>query len=385
MTLDQQPLFEMPAQTQTRWASPENWRGDRGAGGKLGGGRKGSPCFALPAGESQVLAHVEQSTGVLRRIWCSFNDRRPEMLRSLRLRMYWDGAARPAVDAPLGDFFGVGLGQTAEFESALFSNPQGRSFNASVPMPFKTGMRVEVCNESALDLEMFFYDINYTVGDPIRDSSLYFHAHWRRENPTRMLRDYEILPRVAGAGRYLGTNIGVIVDTETYQRTWWGEGEVKIYLDGDQSLPTLAGTGTEDYIGTAWGQGKYAAAYQGSPIADHERYQYAFYRYHIPDPVYFRQDVRVTIQQIGVYSPKRIQGLIDAGVQLVRGPQAEPIDLQAAAALGEWGLFERQDDWSSCAYFYLNVPENDLPDLQPVGERTAGLSETTSFADETEV
>ena len=295
----QDPLYRLPDGVETRWASPENPRGERAAGGRVNAGRKGRPSVPLKAGEQLVLAEATGLSGTVRRIWLTVWDRSPQMLRGLRIDMYWDGARTPAVSAPLGDFFGVGLGRTASFESALFSNPEGRSFNSVVPMPFRTGMKIVVSNESGRDLSMLFYDVDYTVGDKHGPEVLYFHAHWRRESPTAMQKDYEILPRIEGRGRYLGTNIGVISNQQRYFKSWWGEGEVKVYLDGDRELPTLNGTGTEDYIGTGWGQGSYTHRYQGCSIADQERMQYCFYRFHVPDPVWFRKEVRVTIQQIG--------------------------------------------------------------------------------------
>jgi hypothetical protein len=322
MTTDS--LFTMPKNIQTRWASPENWDGAKGAAGQANHGRKGSACFALTAGEQRVLAHAENTSGTVRRIWITINDRSPQMLRGLRLEMFWDGAERPAVSAPLGDFFGQGLGRCATFESALFSNPEGRSFNCCVPMPFRTGMKIVVTNESGADLPMFFYDVNYTLGDEHGPDTLYLHAHWRRERPTTLRRDYEFLPKVTGRGRFLGVNVGVIADVETYFNSWWGEGECKIYLDGDDALPTLCGTGTEDYIGSAWGQGQYAHLYQGCHIADRESMQYAFYRYHIPDPVFFHQDIRVTMHQIGCWGPNTIDVLREQPARLGAVPGGEP-------------------------------------------------------------
>jgi hypothetical protein len=363
-----QSLYELPEGVITRWASPENPTGAKGQGARAAGGRKGSPTIAIPAGQSVVLAEARGTSGTVRRIWMTFGDRGPRMLRSLRIDMYWDGAATPAVSAPLGDFFGIGLGRTAVFESALFSNPEGRSFNSVVPMPFRTGMRIVLTNESGSDVPELFYDVSYTLGDRHPANTLYFHAHWRRENPTKLKRDFEILPRLKGRGRYLGANIGVAVNSGEYFNTWWGEGEVKIFLDGDTELPTIAGTGTEDYVGTAWGQGQYAHLYQGSPIADEGRMQWAFYRYHIPDPIWFRQDLRVTIQQIGYLADHSRGGLIRTGRRLIRTGEGEvPKDVATD------GKFERSDDWSSCAYFYLDRPENGLPKLAPVAERIAGL------------
>jgi len=363
-----QSLYEIPEGVITRWASPENPTGAKGQGARAAGGRKGSPTIAIPAGQSVVLAEARGTSGTVRRIWMTFGDRGPRMLRSLRIDMYWDGATTPAVSAPLGDFFGIGLGRTAVFESALFSNPEGRSFNSVVPMPFRTGMRIVLTNESGSDVPELFYDVSYTLGDRHPANTLYFHAHWRRENPTKLKRDFEIVPRLKGRGRYLGANIGVAVNSGEYFNTWWGEGEVKIFLDGDTELPTIAGTGTEDYVGTAWGQGQYAHLYQGSPIADEGRMQWAFYRYHIPDPIWFRQDLRVTIQQIGYLADHSRGGIIRTGRRLIRTGEGEvPKDVATD------GKFERSDDWSSCAYFYLDRPENGLPKLAPVAERIAGL------------
>ena len=363
-----QSLYEIPEGVQTRWASGENPTGAKGAAAQANGGRKGSPTVAIRAGESRVLAEAHGTSGMVRRIWMTFPDRGPRMLRGLRIEMYWDGAATPAVSAPVGDFFGIGLGRTTVFESALFSNPEGRSFNSVVPMPFRTGMRIVMVNESGHDLGELFYDVDYTLGDRHGPNMLYFHAHWRRERRTRLQEDYEILPRVAGRGRYLGANIGVQVDTATYFNTWWGEGEVKVFLDGDREHPTLSGTGTEDYAGTAWGQGAYADAYQGSPVADEKAMQWAFYRYHVPDPVFFQRDARVTIQQIGYLAPHSREAVVRAGRTLYR---AEPGRVEMD--LSKDGKFERSDDWSSVAYFYLDRPDSPLPPIAPVERRTEGL------------
>ena len=367
-TLDS--LFVMPkGNIQTRWASAENWKGEKGVGGQANAGRKGSPAFLLKAGESKVLAEVSGQSGMVRRIWTTINDRSPKMLRGIKIEMYWDGADKPAVAAPIGDFYGHGLGRMATFQNALFSSPEGRSFNCRIPMPFKTGMKIVVTNETDKDLRMFFYDVNYTLGDEHPDDVLYFHAHFRRENPTTLKEDYELLPKVAGRGRYLGALVGVKPNTQKYGKSWWGEGEVKVYLDGDTKLPTLCGTGTEDYIGTGWGQGQYAQTYQGCPIADSKAFEYVFYRLHIPDPVYFHQDARVTIQQIGYFGKSHHEIFKKEGIPFKAGPGKVPLDLKKQPG----GLFERQDDWSSCAYFYLDSPKSELPPLLPYEKRVEGL------------
>jgi len=241
-------------------------------------------------------------------------------------------------------------------------------------MPFKSAFKIVLTNESSIDMAMVFYDVDFTVGDKVDENTLYLHAHWRRENPTKLQQDYEFLPRVSGRGRFLGTNVSVIADSKTYFKSWWGEGECKIYLDGDDQYPTLAGTGTEDYIGTAWGQGQYSHLYQGCHMADEANWQYAFYRYHVLDPVFFYRDIRVTMHQIGCWDPKSIKQFAEVGHQLiVNGPGRIPVDMKAAVEKAGWGLYEREDDWSSCAYFYLDRPENSLPPLAHVTERTEGL------------
>ena len=361
-----QPLYVAPEGVETRWASPENPGGERGAAARTNAGRKGRAAVPIKAGESLTLAEVRGASGTVRRMWATLSDRTPAMLRGLRIDMYWDGAARPAVSAPCGDFFGHPLGTMAPFQAALFASPEGRSFNCYVPMPFRTGMRIVVTNESGKDLRSLYYDVDYTLGDRHGPEALYFHAHYRRENPTRMQRDYELLPKVAGRGRFLGVNVGVIANQEKYLKTWWGEGEVKVYLDGDGEFPTLSGTGTEDYIGTAYGQGRYSNLYQGCHVADEKAMRYGFYRHHVPDPVYFAREARVTIQQIGYAEAaesfyKLAAPVYTAGPGLVERPRVTT------------GLYERQDDWSSCAYFYLDKPESGLPAIEDAAARMKGL------------
>lgn len=368
MLYDHLPLYVVPEGVESCWASPENPKAEKGKAGQTGLGRKGAAFFPLKAGETRVLAEEEAACGVIRRIWVTICDRSMLMLRGLRLDFYWDGCKKPAISAPLGDFFGTGLGYTTAFQSALFTSPEGRSFTCYAPMPFKKGMKITVTNESSKDLEMFFYDVNYTKGDHLGEDVLYFHAHYHREAPTVKQKDYEILPLIYGKGRYLGCNIGVVANKELYYKSWWGEGEVKIYLDGDTEYPTLCGTGTEDYIGTGWGQGRYDHLYQGCHIADSEKYHYCFYRYHILDPVFFKEDIRVTIQQIGCWGPDEVK-LFHYHDSLIYSTKMERLDFSKMAGQSEYGLFEREDDWSSCAYFYLDKPENSLPEIDPVQKR----------------
>jgi hypothetical protein len=365
-------LYRMVPGVESRWASAENPQGAKGQGGLTAEGRKGRPSVLLKAGATQTLAEAAGTSGTIRRIWLTVNQRSPQTLRELKIEFFWDGAGKPAVSVPLGDFFGVGLGQMAAFQSALFADPEGRSFNCAVPMPFRTGMKVLLVNESSVDIEMLFYDVDYTVGDRHGDDVLYFHAWFNRENPTELCRDYTILPRVVGRGRFLGVNVGIIADQQHYFQSWWGEGEVKMYLDGDAAHPTLAGTGSEDYVGSGWGLGTFSHPYQGCTYADQASQSFCFYRYHVPDPVFFHSDIRVTIQQIGCWDPKSSAQFRAAQRPIPATSPGQDVNWDDPQ-LPRYGLYERRDDVSSCAYFYLDRPVTDLPALPPAKDRSRGL------------
>jgi hypothetical protein len=254
-TAQGQQLFQMQEHIRTKWASPENPDAEKGMGGIENSGRKGRPSISLAAGDTLILAHEPAgTTGTIRRIWMTIRDKGPEMQQGLVLYFFWDNVSKPAVAAPVGYFFGMGLGKMFAFETALFSSPEGRSYNCYIPMPFKNGMKMILVNESGKLQESIFYDVDYTVGETHDHETLYFHAYYKREDSTLFRQDYEFLPHVQGKGRFLGVHFGVMANQELFADSWWGEGEVKIYLDGDQENPTLCGTGTEDYIGTGWGQ-----------------------------------------------------------------------------------------------------------------------------------
>lgn len=374
-------LFKMPEGVESRWSSFENPDGARGAGGKANDGAKGAAFQPIAPGETVTLLHAD-GPGTVRRMWFTMNRRDPEMLRALRLRCYWDGARTPAVDVPFGDFFGAILGRATIFESALFANPEGRSFVGHVPMPFRDGARITITNESDRRLEQLYYDIAYTLGDAHGEDALYFHAAWRRENLTQLGTDFEVLPRIAGRGRFLGAHIGIIAGP--VRTGWWGEGEVKIYLDGDAEWPTIVGTGTEDYIGTAYGQGLFANRYAGSLVLDADSSFFAFYRHHVPDPIYFHEDIRVTLQQMGGAEKAIVQALVAEGAEIIPVsvhnddgffPLIDPPrDLDDPDLPGGWTNMYRRDDVSAVALFYLDVPVNRLPLLAPVAERVAGVA-----------
>lgn len=386
--IQSQELYELPEPpVETKWTSFENPNAEKGAGAKENKGAKGHAFDRFKGGESIDLINIEGS-GVIQRIWLTINDRSPETLRALKIEMFWDGEEKPAVSVPLGDFFGIGLGQKVPFESKFFSDPEGRSFNCSLPMPFKKSAHIRIKNDldSTANPITLFYDVNFVQKQHEQEELLYFHAYWSRDSKTQLQKDFVILPRINGKGRFLGTNIGVVTG-EKYEDTWWGEGEVKIYLDGDSEYPSLVGSGTEDYVGTAYGQGTYDHMHQGSLIADPEAGAFAFYRYHVPDPVYFYGDIKVTIQQIGGAPKKKVKEMITKGAELIpvsidhgKGftkllELSDSPDLDDPDLPDGWTNFYRRDDVSATAYFYLNKPTNELPALAEPGKRIKDLPE----------
>ena len=379
-----------PPEVETRWISSENKKGEKGRGGMSNKGAKGDAFTMIGPGDSLTIFE-QQGPAIITKIWAANSfGWTPENRRKVSINMYWDGETKPAVSVPFTDFFGIGLGLMRPFENTFFAMPEGRSFNCFVPMPFRKSGRIEIINESDKFL-MFYYKINIVKVPELEEDAMYFHAYWNREVTTTKGSDFTILPKVKGRGRYLGTNIGVI-GNELFQGTWFGEGEVKIYLDGDQQFPTLAGTGTEDYIGTGWGQGEYANMIQGSTVSNKELDIYTFYRFHTFDPVYFHQDCRVTIQQIGNSVKENIVAMN------ARGADISPVwtyvesdgydaawrflDMEHPPAIESDEFpesfstnFYRTDDVSATAYFYLDKPSSDLPALAPVSVRMENIPE----------
>jgi len=377
----------VPAGVQTRWISPENPSGEKGKGGMTNKGAKGNAFYIVQPGETKVLMDVRGS-GIIQRIWVSGTiAKNAEQRRAVRIDMYWDGAKKPAVSAPVGDFFGIAHGLIRSFESDLFLSPEGRSFNCQIPMPYKKSAYISITNESSSEV-WIWYDINYLEIPDLADDLLYFHAFWNRDLKTRLGVDYTILPGVEGKGRYIGTNIGVLGNPD-YNGTWFGEGEVKIYLDGDNELPTLVQTGTEDYIGTGWGQGEFSNRYVGSPVSDRQHDIYAFYRFHLKDNVYFHSDCRVTIQQMGSSNKPDILRRDAEGAELIpvwfldtRGEITVQRRLLEPGGDKIWNEpdvpitgtnYYRRDDVCATAYFYLDRPESILPALPGIDLRLKDL------------
>lgn len=347
---------------ESRCINAENPTGEKGraamSSGPLGPSRKGSPCLRniLP-GETKVLADIE-GPGILTHIWITVTDRTEKdvfVLRDLVLRIYWDGQETPSVESPLGDFFCCGFGRDCLVYSVPITVAPARGFNCYFPMPFAKRARIVLENQHEAVIPAFFYQIDYRLVPSLPEDTLYFHAQWRRESITQLTKDYVILDGVKGRGHYVGTYLGIAA----LERYWYGEGELKVYLDGDTDYPTLCSTGTEDYFGGSWsfasvedGQTRehtYNSPYLGYPYLSRNDSvvfnpyhmndtptERGFYRWHIQDPILFERDIRVTIQQIGVCHK---------------------------------GLFERQDDVCSVAYWYQTLPASPFPDLPPKEKR----------------
>jgi hypothetical protein len=344
------PLYSQ--QIASRSISAENPRGAVGQGGKALNGRKGEPCLPnFKDGQLYTFAEID-GPGVIRHMWVTVEKRNPHILRNLILRFYWNEQPQPSVEAPLGDFFGISHGATCHFESGFLTNAEGRAFNSYFPMPFATSARLTISNESGEDAGMFFYEVDYTIGDAVDIDTPHFHAQFRRVANTTMYQDYVILDGAVGKGRYLGANLG-IVDRYVACDSWWGEGEVKIYIDGDDPYPTICGTGSEDYAGAAWGIGRFHAREFGAPFIEGKHI--SFYRFHGHDPVYFSRDLKVTIQQIGN------DGSVTP-LQLRDRPAMDPF-IRAGQYKKDYpgGNFERVDDVCSTAYWYQTLPTHPFP------------------------
>lgn len=353
-------LYDANITSRPRWASFENPTGSPGEGGKSNNGAKGSPSKTVKSGTDCVLMSSD-GPGIVRRIWAALDKYTdPDVLERLYIVMFWDGSDIPAVECPIAEFFGHGLSLIRSFDSALFSSPEGRSFVSNFPMPFYTDAKIVLSNRSDFDV-LFFYDVEYTLEPIERGSALYFHALRRREFQNVLGRPFTVLPRISGRGRYLGTSFGVITDTDRYKNTWFGEGAIKFYLDGDREFPTLCGTGTEDYIGDGWGQGEFANRSEGCLVASDGKY--SFYRWHVEDPICFLTDIEVTIDVIGNGNREVVSGLQKEGIPLlVASVAGVGVYVPGETYLIGDGdprdsvLFFRQDDYRSVAYFYLDRP-----------------------------
>ena len=299
---------------------------------ELGRGWKVRPCVTLAPASTTKIMDVD-GPGVIQHIWITVEEKH---LRDLILRIHWDGAKLPSVEVPVGDFFCNGWKRRVAILSIPINvNPYG-GFNSYFPMPFRRHATITVENRAPVEIGGFFYAINYAE-TAIDDDDAYFHAQFRRSNPLAAKEDHVILDGVKGAGHYVGTYMA----WQQNNLGWWGEGEFKVYLDGDKEFPTICGTGTEDYFGGAWCFSQnYTAPFMGYPegVSGHDGNKpgnrNGLYRFHIMDPIRFSKDIRVTMQALGWRSEGRYLPL--------------------------------QDDISSVAYWYQTHPSAPFP---PLGNR----------------
>lgn len=316
--------------SETRSISAENPNGARGGGAKavpdagnpasaLGVGWKVRPAITLPKESTTTLAEIE-GPGAIQHIWITVD---PKAYRDCVLRMYWDGEAAPSVETPLGDFFATAHNVRYKINSLMVAvNPSG-GFNSYWPMPFRKSARITIENQGPEPIDGFFYQITYAL-EPVAADAGYFHAQWRRSMTTREHPEHVLLDGVKGQGQYVGTFLA----WEQLSDGWWGEGEIKFYLDGDQGSPTINGTGTEDYFGGAWGFGDtFTSLYSGYPFQREkagEIPKHSLYRWHVLDPIRFKTDLRVTIQALGWWPNGKFQPLTDDIASVAYWYQMEP-------------------------------------------------------------
>ncbi len=299
---------------ESRSISPENFTGAQRQGAmatngtgqhaasELGQGWKESPSVVIKAGTTFTLGEIT-GPGCIQQIWMTPTGN----WRHSIVRFYWDDETNASVECPVGDFFACGLGQYAQINSlAVCVNP-GSAFNCYWPMPFHKKARITMENLDDKDM-VLYYQINYVLAKVLSNAG-YFHAQFRHEYPLKTKGLYTILDGVKGEGQYVGTYLALTV----HDSGWWGEGEIKFYLDGDQKFPTIAGTGTEDYFGGSYNfespathkYQPFSTPYSGlvqvlPPDKTYEAGQrFGLYRWHLADPIHFKKDLKVTIQALG--------------------------------------------------------------------------------------
>lgn len=317
-------LFRL-SDAKTRSISPENFTGEKGKGGMadskneernvanarhaardLGQGWKVNPFIIINPEETFTLAEIEES-GCIQHIWMTPTGN----WRYSILRIYWDDEKEPSVECPVGDFFGMGWGEYAHLNSlAVCVNP-GSAFNCYWQMPFRKKCKITMENLADTPMRLY-YQIDYCLTEVPEDAG-YFHAQFRRTNPVPYKDVYTIVDGIKGKGHYVGTYMAWQVNNNR----WWGEGEIKFFMDGDKQFPTICGTGTEDYFCGSYNfdrGGKYiefSTPYAGlhqviRPDGTYRANQrFGMYRWHITDPICFEKDLKVTIQDLGWRADRR--------------------------------------------------------------------------------
>jgi len=286
----------------------------------------------VPPGQTAVLMDRE-GPGVITHIWLTFLEPEPHPWakdgsanhQEMLLRMYWDDAKKPAVEAPVGDFFACGFGKRSEVISLPVVVEDADSYNCFWQMPFRKHARIEIVNQSDKPISLLYYNIDWLKTDSLPGNTPYFYAQYRQEYPVEQGRDYLMLD-TKGKGHF----VGLVMSVRTRSPAWFGEGDEKIYIDGEKDA-SIWGTGTEDYFLSAWGLKKTCTPYSGVTYFD----QWGIvgghtcaYRWHLQDPIVFNKSIRVTIEHFGWMSP----------------------DENPEYKSNSWN--ERQDDYSSVAFWY---------------------------------
>lgn len=278
--------------------------------------------FSIHPGDVTDICKID-GAGAITHIWMTMATDAPQeetfLPRKIVLRMYWDGETEPSVEAPIGDFFGMGHGLTRNYTSAclMMSPEDGKAFNSFFRMPFANGARIQIESEADQPIKFYFY-VDYEAYDKLADNELRFHAQWNRECPTEGISDegvdnayYEfggknttgdgnyVILDAKGKGHYVGCNMNVHNLRFTQEWNWYGEGDDMIFIDGEPWPPSLHGTGMEDYFNTAWcPQQEVCTPYHGIILGGGPNWsgKISTYRYHITDPVMFEESIRVTIE-----------------------------------------------------------------------------------------
>lgn len=325
---------------KTRSISPENFTGEPGKGGmttpdkgnagrearELGQGWKVNPFIIIEPGQTFTLAEITGS-GAIQHIWMTPTGN----WRYSILRFYWDDEKEPSVEVPVGDFFGMGWGEFAPLNSLAVTVNPGSAFNCYWTMPFRKKCRITMENIANEKMRLY-YQVDYTLTDVPADAA-YFHAQFRRSNPTKGSL-YTLIDDVKGKGHYVGTYIAWGVNNNG----WWGEGEIKFYMDGDSKFPTINGTGTEDYFCGSYNfenkkthqYQEFSTAYAGlhqviRPDGVYTSQQrFGMYRWHIADPIRFDKELKITIQDLGWRSEGRYLPQQSDISSVVYWYQAEP-------------------------------------------------------------
>ncbi|MDR1094678.1 MAG: DUF2961 domain-containing protein [Clostridiales bacterium] len=302
--------------SKTRSISAENSTGEPGMGARaqippeaadshpahdLGIGWKVKPYLPFPKKSTLALGEINGS-GVIRHIWITT----PLPLRHVVLRIYWDGSKTPSVECPLGDFFFLGWDKYFHINGATVAVNAARAMNCFWSMPFRKNARFTLENLTAED-QYVFYQIDYEM-TALPENIGYFHAQFRRSNPLPYKTEHIVLDGVSGKGQFVGTYLAY----GSRNNGWWGEGEIKFFMDGDEEFPTICGTGTEDYFLAAYNfentdtknyedfSGLYSGFYRvPTDNLYKQQARFGMYRIHLNDPIFFDKDIRVTLQSLG--------------------------------------------------------------------------------------